>query len=296
MTRIYAGLFVAMIAASGCAEDDANPCETPLVSLYVNGNTVTPTITSYVHGFFEVEYGPNGFAKGTGTTLTVNNATPIQGLANGAYDYYLRGNCGGDVWSDWNGPTSFLIEGGQVLNCATPTNVRTQWMYYDYNMLWDHSSGDYYEVDYALEGVALGAGTVVTVSSEGYSDAVITKNNSYRFYVRANCGAEGWSDWSAVETFYADENANRCLPPYNVTASRQNGGIQFNFTPNGEGNHEVSLTTYYNEPLTGTIVDMEGSTGGFFSGVSNSSTYYVYVRGICANGSRTVWSQHALVQ
>lgn len=35
---------------------------------------------------------------------------------------------------------------------------------------------------------------------------------------------------------------------------------------------------------------------GFFSGVSNSSTYYVYVRGICANGSRTVWSQHALVQ
>jgi hypothetical protein len=296
MRKLFPYLML-IIAATGCAEDEANPCETPYYQLYVNEGVVHPGINlATIHGFFEVEYGPNGFAQGSGTTVTINANSEITGLSNGAYDLYLRGNCGGDSWSDWAGPTSFLIEGGQTFNCPTPTNVRMVWMSYDFNMLWDHAEGGYYEVDYALEGVPLGSGTVVTVSDEGYSDAVITKNNSYRFYVRANCGAEGWSNWSPMVTFFADQNANRCLPPTNVTANRQNGGIQFNFVSDGEGNHEVSITQYYGQPLTGDLMEMDGSQGGFYSSMSSSNWWYVYVRAICADGSRSAWSQAVTVQ
>jgi len=59
---------------------------------------------------WEVQYGLNNFALGTGTflsNLTVNS-TPVSGLmANTLYQFYVRSVCSGSVYSSWSGPFTF---------------------------------------------------------------------------------------------------------------------------------------------------------------------------------------------
>jgi hypothetical protein len=62
---------------------------------------------------WEVEYGPVGFAPGTGTVV-VANAIPFQltGLDNSTqYQVYVRANCGSDdEYSIWTGPVGFTTD------------------------------------------------------------------------------------------------------------------------------------------------------------------------------------------
>lgn len=57
----------------------------------------------------DIEYGPSGFALGTGTSFTnVSSPYTISGLSDSSvYSFYVRTNCGSGVYSDWNGPYSF---------------------------------------------------------------------------------------------------------------------------------------------------------------------------------------------
>ena len=61
---------------------------------------------------YDIEYGPVGFAQGTGTISTVStlNGT-VSGPAGGSVDYYIRSNCGGSQ-SGWTGPfrATFALE------------------------------------------------------------------------------------------------------------------------------------------------------------------------------------------
>jgi hypothetical protein len=58
---------------------------------------------------WEVEYGPTGFAQGTGTVAsTTNNPYNITGLMpQTSYDFYVRSICGAGDTSGWSGPSSF---------------------------------------------------------------------------------------------------------------------------------------------------------------------------------------------
>jgi len=60
---------------------------------------------------FEIEYGPNGFTQGSGTTITGITETSyvISGLVAGdMYQYYVRRDCGNGDQSVWRGPVSFI--------------------------------------------------------------------------------------------------------------------------------------------------------------------------------------------
>lgn len=68
--------------------------------------TETGSATSWV-----VEYGPEGFAQGAGTTVndtdgsasqTISGLTPVT-----VYDFYVRADCGGGDISAWSGPFTF---------------------------------------------------------------------------------------------------------------------------------------------------------------------------------------------
>jgi hypothetical protein len=58
---------------------------------------------------WEVEFGPAGFAQGTGTVAsTTNNPYNITGLMpQTSYDFYVRSICGAGDTSGWSGPSSF---------------------------------------------------------------------------------------------------------------------------------------------------------------------------------------------
>lgn len=58
---------------------------------------------------WNIEYGPSGFASGTGTSLNaVNDTTNIIGLSPATcYEFYVRDSCGVADVSNWVGPFSF---------------------------------------------------------------------------------------------------------------------------------------------------------------------------------------------
>ena len=83
-----------------------NPCERPTNVGDRNVTTTTATVywTDTVTTDFVVEYGPVGFAHGTGTVVNVSNADTVQltGLSHSTlYDVYVRGLCDGDS-SNWS--------------------------------------------------------------------------------------------------------------------------------------------------------------------------------------------------
>ncbi len=59
---------------------------------------------------WDIEYGPEGFSQGSGTTVTgvTSNPYTLGSLSSGTYyDYYVRANCGGGDVSYWEGPYTF---------------------------------------------------------------------------------------------------------------------------------------------------------------------------------------------
>lgn len=59
---------------------------------------------------WNIEYGPLGFTKGTGTMITGTtlNPYPLGGLNSGTYyDWYVQDDCGGGDESFWTGPSTF---------------------------------------------------------------------------------------------------------------------------------------------------------------------------------------------
>lgn len=100
--------------SSPSTEDPKNQCEQP-TEQYVTGITTTSARLVWrgpTRDFFQVEYGPNGFTQGTGTTENSNeNDLSVNGLSpDTPYDFYVRGNCGGSEFSDWAGPYSFVTD------------------------------------------------------------------------------------------------------------------------------------------------------------------------------------------
>jgi len=107
-----------------------DPCPTPL-----NGTVGSVTSTSAALSWtstganFDVEVLLSGSTPtGVPTDSVVPNGFVKTGLSGSTdYVYYVRRNCGGGLYSTWNGPYNFstLIDcsGSPVISCSTPVNV-----------------------------------------------------------------------------------------------------------------------------------------------------------------------------
>jgi len=84
-------------------------CSMPINLSYNQGlstlNSATASWFSHDGGTnFQIEYGPYNFTQGTGTTVSVTtNPYTITGLLDSTvYDFFVRKDCGGGVFSNWN--------------------------------------------------------------------------------------------------------------------------------------------------------------------------------------------------
>ena len=112
---------------SNAIEFSTNTCDVPQnVTRYSqDATTATITWTAALNGtgMYEVEYGPRGFAHGSGTTRTVG-ATNIQltGLsASEIYAVYVRTVCSGDSKSNWSSPAYIHNDGIEDINSNAVT-------------------------------------------------------------------------------------------------------------------------------------------------------------------------------
>jgi hypothetical protein len=101
---------------------------------------------------WDIEYGPTGFTKGSGTTVsTSSNPYSLTGLsAKTAYDWYVRADCGGGSTSNWIGPKTFTTLGyskvtnGKTTKCSPGySRSGSGWYFYDKYSFTVPTSGNY---------------------------------------------------------------------------------------------------------------------------------------------------------
>lgn len=184
-------------------DDQPNPCPTPTFQVQTSQGSASVQMSSVEgHGYYELQYGANGFAFGSGTVTTVNAWSVLENLTNGTYDLYVRGNCGGNSWSDWGGPNSFLITGGASGSCPVPSSFSVNPSVTQAYIDWFHPSGaGYFQVEYGMTGFSFGSGERVNVPYSNTTLTGLTGSTVYDYYVRANCGGTDFSAWAGPNSF-----------------------------------------------------------------------------------------------
>lgn len=103
------------------------PCDTVRdIQTQVYSNRVNVSWTPGTNNSaYEVEYGPAGFAQGTGTTLSVSNQVLlIDSLEySTTYQLYVRAICRDTVYTDWVGPVTFTTDTQAVFQCPSPDSL-----------------------------------------------------------------------------------------------------------------------------------------------------------------------------
>ena len=282
--------FLFVLTLFSCKKKDESSCGLPYFQVTADGNTADINIGNPDYGFYEIEYGPNGFTKGSGTKKTVSSNLSLTNLTLGTYDIYIRGNCGGTSYSEWAGPESFLIDGASS-SCSQPSNLTASTSgSTNYYLSW-YGSNDYYDIEVGETGFALGTGVRTRVNDEYvYSSATnFETGKTYDVYIRGNCGGSTYSSWVGPKSFYASlaGGTSTCSVPTNVTAYKSNSQeITYEFTGHSNGNYQISFSSY--STSYGNIIDVTNASGTYgFASVSN--IHFFWARGKCGTGSYTNW-------
>jgi hypothetical protein len=194
-------LAVVLLAVFSCKKDDDtnNNCVEPL-SISVDQINSESALILWDPGnetAFEIEYGLTGFSTGTGTVAQTSQTNFfIDGLnPMTTYDAYVRSNCGSDGFSNYLSVSFTTL--APVNPCNTPTDlflitVTSSTVTFG----WSENNETAWEIEYGTVGFTIGTGTVIQTSQSNYEITGLQPSTTYEIYVRANCGTEGFSEYS----------------------------------------------------------------------------------------------------
>ncbi|RLD28545.1 MAG: hypothetical protein DRI70_03400 [Bacteroidetes bacterium] len=146
---------------------------------------------------FEIEYGERGFALGTGFLVQTSQTEYLIGQLNPStnYEIFLRSNCGSDGFSNYISALFLTLENVEL--CNTPTNLAlVSVSSTTIELTWDENNETAWEIEYGPSGFPLGTGTSIQTSQSNFEIENLTASTTYEIYVRANCGVDGFSDFS----------------------------------------------------------------------------------------------------
>lgn len=196
-------LFVAitLLAVISCKQDDDsnNNCVEPLsvIATQINSESALIEWDPGNETAFEIEYGLNGFSPGTGTVAQTSQVSYfIDGLNPlTTYQAYVRSNCGSDGFSNYISTSFTTLE--PVNPCNTPTDLfLIEVTSNSVTFGWSENNETAWEIEYGPSGFTLGTGTVIQTSQSNLQVTGLQPATTYEFYVRANCGADGFSEYS----------------------------------------------------------------------------------------------------
>jgi hypothetical protein len=165
---------------------------------------------------FAVEYGVEGFEKGTGTKIYTSGESQItieNLIAFTQYSFYGLTDCeGSTLYSDAVGFTTFD-------KCAQISSIALQNVGLSFAQLaWDTNNQQaVYNFEYGLSGFTKGTGIVLTElgSPEIYIESLLT-DTEYDVYVQAICpqwnSASLWSEVFSFRTDEKDDNISSEVP------------------------------------------------------------------------------------
>lgn len=241
------------------------------------------------------------FASGTVATAP---AVPIAltGLAqNTTYYVRVRTDCGGGDLSSY-ATTSFTTPP----TCKTPTSVVVgTTTAFASSVSWAQVAGSQTEPsawDYELvlsPATYTGSPATpsgVTPAATGVTSplglAGLMSNSTYGIKVRANCGASGYSTWTAGNSIFTPAS---CLTPFSFAlsgaATATTATIDWTQgTPNVSGEptmweYELSSSSTFTGTPTGTTAKPLNLTG-----LMGSSSYFIRLRALCGATDKSAWS------
>lgn len=159
--------------------------------------------SGFQHGFYDVQYGTTGFKLGDGEMIRTNSVytTAAALKANTTYDFYVRGNCGGNKFSKWVGPQSFFSAKDYnqgLVQCLVPSNLyayRVNSM--EINFQFTASGALNYEYSFTASSTSPGSinSTTNTSGTVGISTGSASVNY---FWVRSKCLDGSFTSWAKV--------------------------------------------------------------------------------------------------
>lgn len=240
-----------------------------------------------------IEYGVSPYTCGSGGTqiTTTTNPTNVPGLSPlTTYDFYVIAVCSTTDQSACQGPvqvtTSSLCP--EPFNFAPIDNLPREIQFG-----WDTNgnAGGTVTIEYAPDGVittpGTGQGTTLTGQLSGFAFiSGLTPETCYDFYVQNDC-ANGFSSiWSAE---YEACTTISCPAPTSVTASAISfDSMNIDWTAGmSETEWELeyapagTITTPFDTTPQGTVLNVMTTPSQPLSGLTDATTYDVYVRAVC---------------
>lgn len=211
MKKIATIIAISLLAFS-CVEDDTssnNLCQKPVgLEIYgLTNTTVTLNWQSPVEtSSFDIMYGSFGFALGEGIAATSTQSSyNLSGLTPLThYEYYVNLSCDeSNNFSDWAGPFDFTTLDSNPF-CEDPTDFQIRnsnnAIGSDFiDLIWANVDNDGSQLQYGLQGFALGNGTIQSEGdniNNGFGTVEnLDSSTVYDFYVRNNCQENGFSAW-----------------------------------------------------------------------------------------------------
>src|SRR5690554_2680204 len=229
---------------------------------------------------FTVEYGPAGFALGTGITVTAP-PTVITGLdSDTEYDFYVIAECGGtDGPSQPAGPVTVTTD----IACEQPTNIVVSDIESNSGVVtWDGHSATNWVIEYDTLGFTQGSSVNAEVNTSTIPHTLtgLDPAATYSIYVWADCGVGGTSLISGPVSF---TTLPPCAAPTNLTVSDIGADTAVvEWDAHGTTNWVIEFDTIGFTPGNGTSI-IENTTDNPFTltGLSPEQTYDVYVWADC---------------
>ena len=176
-----------------------------ITTLAIDSFTDTEAVVSWTAGDTETDWeilvqaDNTGLPSGSGTATTTNPHTWSSLTAETAYEVYVRADCGANGFSAWVGPVDFITDPSCIditdltIDSFTDTEVIVSWTANDSETDWEIL------VQADATGAPTGAGTATTTNPHTWSS--LTAETAYEVYVRANCAADGFSNWVGPVSF-----------------------------------------------------------------------------------------------
>ena len=210
MKKLVFLAFFGLVLFSCNNDDETIVCNEPvdLAAEVFNGNEVSLSWgqTNDAFAIYNVEYGVLNFPVGSGTqTQTANNFVNISGLEYETnYQFYVSVRCTDGATSALAGPFSFTTEadnsqaGGNGDGCNVPSDLagNASSVSGEVFLFWNGNLETAWRVEYGLSGFDLGTGIEINTSSTNINISNLQSEAAYEFYVQANCGSDGFSNFA----------------------------------------------------------------------------------------------------
>ncbi|KAA9331247.1 fibronectin type III domain-containing protein [Adhaeribacter soli] len=242
--------------------------------------------TTGASGSYTLEYGPSGFTRGSGTSVSGLNASPYNAtnLTPGTnYQFYVTKNCGSNSTSSTAGPAAFTTAAAPTCNAPTAvsaTNVTTTSAQINFS---GGGTGTSYTLEYGPSTTFPSGTTTTGMSGSPFTLSNLNPGTSYSFVIRTNC-SNGLTSANSPTGNFTTTTAPTCNAPTNLTASNVTGtsaSIGFSASTTGAtGTYILEYGASGFTPGTGTVVN-NISNPYTLSGLTPSISYQFYIRKDC---------------